>query len=72
MAFVYMHIFSLTFCVLIYESFIIDCYPAGEGGGDLISVAYCLFFSFLIENNSIFGYVVDIICLTTLLLNVLV
>ena len=46
MAFVYMHIFSLTFCVLIYDSFIIDCYPAGGGGGggDLISIAYCLFF----------------------------
>ena len=43
MAFVYMHIFSLTFAFK-YESFIIECYPAG------VSNKHCLLslFSFLL------------------------
>ena len=46
MAFVYMHIFSLTFAFR-YESFIIECYPVG------VSNKHCLLslFSFVLSSN---------------------
>ena len=49
-AFVYAYFFSEFLCF--DESLIIDCYPVGGGGGGyLISIAYCLFFSIHIAYN---------------------